>query len=186
MRTASIFLSPYFGNHSNAAARKVFPTSITITLEKVGFKKYICETYYSHFGSPCLSFTRTRALVFLRAFFFPSGFNVDKHVLQTRPPGGAVRHLIWGKLLDVPVPRNMNSSSLEDSWALLNDCKESSDEELTGDGCDMSKLLSLQTESVMMLCSSDTVFQDRQNPCRPSRIMDQGDLLRPLQNSCRY
>lgn len=33
MSTASIFRSPYLGNHSTAACWKLFPTSITIVLQ---------------------------------------------------------------------------------------------------------------------------------------------------------
>ena len=71
-----------------------------------------------------MSLTRTRALVFLLAFFLPSGLNVDKHVVHTRSPGDAVKHLICGRLLEVPVPRKMNSSSSDVACALIHGCKD--------------------------------------------------------------
>jgi hypothetical protein len=42
-------------------------------------------------------------------FFFPSGFKVDRHVLQGMALSGAVRQDTFGKLPDVPVPKKMNS-----------------------------------------------------------------------------
>lgn len=59
---------------------------------------------------PSLPLTRTTPLVFLLVFFFPSGVRVDKHVLHGFSPGNAVKHSIWGKLEDVPVPRKINSN----------------------------------------------------------------------------
>jgi hypothetical protein len=47
--------------------------------------------------------------VFLRMFFFPSGFRVDKHVLQGVALSGAVRQDTFGKLPEVPVPKKINS-----------------------------------------------------------------------------
>lgn len=42
-------------------------------------------------------------------FFFPSGFRVDRHVLQGVALSGAVRQDTFGKLPEVPVPKKMNS-----------------------------------------------------------------------------
>jgi hypothetical protein len=47
--------------------------------------------------------------VFLLTFFFPSGFKVERHVLQGASLFGAVRQDTLGKLPDVPVPKKMNS-----------------------------------------------------------------------------
>jgi hypothetical protein len=51
-------------------------------------------------------------------FFFPSGCSVDK---QVRHGGlilsaGSVKHSMCGRLLDVPVPRNMSSTSEAGVW----------------------------------------------------------------------
>ena len=43
-------------------------------------------------------------------FFFPSGFRVERHVLQGGSLSGAVRQDTLGKLPDVPVPKKMNST----------------------------------------------------------------------------
>jgi hypothetical protein len=48
--------------------------------------------------------------VFLRAFFFPCGVNVDRHVLHGTLSGGAVRQSTCGTLEDVPVPRKTSST----------------------------------------------------------------------------
>ena len=42
-------------------------------------------------------------------FFFPSGFRVERHVLQGAALSGAVRQDTFGKLPEVPVPKKMNS-----------------------------------------------------------------------------
>lgn len=47
--------------------------------------------------------------VFLLMFFFPSGFRVERHVLQGGSLSGAVRQDTLGKLPDVPVPKKMKS-----------------------------------------------------------------------------
>jgi hypothetical protein len=47
--------------------------------------------------------------VFLLTFFFPSGFKVERHVLQGASLFGAVRQDTLGKLPDVPVPKKINS-----------------------------------------------------------------------------
>ena len=51
-------------------------------------------------------------LVFLRAFFFPCGVNVDRHALHCGLPGRAVRQSTCGMLEEVPVPRKMSSIGL--------------------------------------------------------------------------
>jgi hypothetical protein len=58
---------------------------------------------------PSFPSMRITVEVFLRMFFFPSGFRVDRHVLQGVALSGAVRQDTFGKLPEVPVPKNMNS-----------------------------------------------------------------------------
>jgi hypothetical protein len=53
-----------------------------------------------------------------RVFFFPSGWRVERHVLQGIAPGGAVRQSTWGRVEDVPVPSRM-SSTLSSSTGLV-------------------------------------------------------------------
>ena len=60
---------------------------------------------------PSFPLIRITVEVFLRIFFFPSGFRVDRHVLQGVVPFGAVRQDTFGKLPEVPVPKKMNSIS---------------------------------------------------------------------------
>lgn len=75
--------------------------------QKQGREKIGTHTFLPSFPS-----IRIAALVFLRIFFFPSGVNVEVHVLHGISSGPAVRHSMWGKLDEVPVPRKMNSSGL--------------------------------------------------------------------------
>jgi hypothetical protein len=58
---------------------------------------------------PSFPSIRITVEVFLRMFFFPSGFRVDRHVLQGVALSGAVRQDTFGKLPEVPVPKKMNS-----------------------------------------------------------------------------
>jgi hypothetical protein len=58
---------------------------------------------------PSFPSIRITVEVFLRMFFFPSGFRVDRHVLQGAALSGAVRQDTFGKLPEVPVPKKMNS-----------------------------------------------------------------------------
>lgn len=74
-------------------------------------KQLRLEDVATHDVEPFLSFTRITALVFLRAFFFPSNVSAERHVLHRGISAGAVRHSMWGKLLDVPVPRKISSMS---------------------------------------------------------------------------
>jgi hypothetical protein len=58
---------------------------------------------------PSFPSIRITVEVFLLTFFFPSGFKVDRHVLQGEALSCAVRQDTFGKLPDVPVPKKMNS-----------------------------------------------------------------------------
>lgn len=59
---------------------------------------------------PSFPSIRITVEVFLLIFFFPSGLNVDRHVLQGVAVSGAVRQDTFGKLPDVPVPKKMSST----------------------------------------------------------------------------
>lgn len=118
IKTASIFLRPYFGNNSKADARNVLPASITTVLhksEEEEASKYnllrVHRARRTHTGLPSFPFILNRALVLRLAFFFPSGVSADVQALHCGSPGEAVRHFICGRLLEVPVPRKMNSRS---------------------------------------------------------------------------
>jgi hypothetical protein len=59
-------------------------------------------------------------------FFFPSGFRVERHVLQGDSLSGAVRQDTLGKLPDVPVPKKMNSSVRAVSRSTVSGCEVTS------------------------------------------------------------
>lgn len=70
---------------------------------------------YTYTGRPFLSAILMVALVFRRMFLLPSGVWVDRHVLQggVSSSGKAVRHSIWGRLAEVPVPKKISSMDCE-------------------------------------------------------------------------
>ena len=64
---------------------------------------------------PSVPSTRTMADVFLLIFFLPSGVSVERHVRHGSCSGGAVRHEMLGRLLEVPVPKKIRSNTGVDS-----------------------------------------------------------------------
>jgi hypothetical protein len=59
-------------------------------------------------------------------FFFPSGFKVERHVLQGGSLSGAVRQDTLGKLPDVPVPKKINSNVRTVSRSTVSGCEVTS------------------------------------------------------------
>lgn len=72
----------------------------------------------THNVLPSLPSILSTADVLRLIFFFPSGRNVERHVWQGSLSGGAVKQSRWGRLDDVPVPKNMISMY---SWSLSRD-----------------------------------------------------------------